>query len=522
MDFLAALALSSSWMGDWLPLTAIGLSISAVLVAIGWMLGELLRGAEIRSWARSELNEFIVTGIIVAVVVFSLSTLYTISLVLSDGKDFFVLADSFFSDKQNGLLYQTLASSMTISGKTVIYEAIGDFQVDLTALIKAALSVIPLAPVKLVRVFIPEIVTKPFGSVDDISSALDSYASMAFFTALLAYAQVEMLRFFKLAALQFVFPAGLVLRAFPITRKVGSTVIALAIVGATVYPLSILVSSAIYNETHALFGSPALPLDAPTPVTTVALSPPDGTRVSLDDTLSWGVENGSTYRVWKAHEDDKCVCPSATCAKTTDQPPASATINEWSNNLTLFDCLKLVKNGTADSEELKIRIGDIISEDESDKIYSFVLDSYNTTNVAQKFGWAEIKVIVGDPCKQNWWTRTRCFLGHTYKIAEIDTAKGAKTIALSTLEGSFDTLWSDTIGTIGLTGVSNPLKVLSTPLLASHMFLKLTDEIPAILYPQLMVLVTLVISSFMSLSTFRSVSETIGGETELPGLAKVL
>lgn len=526
MDFVTAFEQGASWTGGWLPLSAIGLAISGALVALGWMAAEALRGSEIRSWSRKELNEFIISCVIVGTVAFLLSTLYTLSLALADGKDFFTVAEGYFNDKEAGLFYQTLKAAQSITGKSFVYELIGDLQFDMTKLLKDMLWLVSLVPgaqaAAGLATFLPGIVTKPFGSADDISSGLDGYISMAFFTALLAYAQVEALRFFKYAALQFVFPAGIMLRAFPISRKVGSTLIAFALVGAVVYPLSVVGSKAIYDQTSQLFGSPAIEVEAPTPLGVAVVSPQDGTRLTLDDTIKWGVENGSAFRIWKSQEDYGCTCPSATCIKAPVQPPPLSrypNIDEWSNNVTMFECLRLAASGTAEGYEVEVRISDIIASDASDRLYSFVLDAYNGT---QPRGWAEAKVMVGNPCKANYWTQARCLLGHRYTISQIDTARGAMALTYPMLEGGLGEMWKTALETIKSPFTGNPLKTLATPMAAAHILLRLSEELPALLYPQMMVLLTLVMSAFISLSAFRGISEAVGGETELPGLAKVI
>lgn len=578
MDFTAAFELSNQWTGGWFIPVAAGLAISAAVVAIGWMVAEALRGSDLKGWSRKELNEFVLSCAIVAVVTFSLWAFYMISLALTNGMDPYDVAKDYFSNEQNGLFAQVMQISQTLAGKTYVYELTGDIRVNLTVLIKKLIqaaakiiSVIPLPPAKAAAVglniltrFLPDIVTRPFGSVDDISSGLDTLVTMSFLSTLLALAQLEALKFFQFSALQFLFPLGIVMRAFPISRKIGSTIIALALVGAVAYPLSILLSKAIYDQTAPVFGAPDLTISAPKSISVALVSPEEGDIIMLNDTIEWTVENGSSYRIWKSKSDYTCPCPDgtkeactcvpvpvdmplectceckyptgATAPETEQQPlPEPATspqgqpsIRTWRSNQTLFGCLQLAKSGVANSTRVKLRVFDIVGT-ESNSIYSFVLDAYNGT---APMGWDEAKVIVGDPCYDSGWTRMRCMMGHRYVISELSAGK----TTVATLEyigkGVFGAIFGDfflndlpkflarqfTSGTMG----SGLFRMASTPVLAGQMLLGLSERLPAFMFPSMMVILSVVISSFVCLSSFRSVSELIGGEVELPGLARVV
>jgi hypothetical protein len=554
MDFLTAFQHSAQWTGGWLIPAAAGLAISAAVVAIGWMIAEALRGSELRSWSRKELNEFVLSCAIVAVVSFSLWAFYGISLALTDGMDPFDVAKGFFSNcaKDNilcpnneGLFHQTMRISQTLTGKTYVYELTGDIRFNFTALAKILLkgaakiiSIIPLPPAKAVSVainlvirFLPDIITRPFGSVDDISSGLDTYVSVSFFAALLSLAQLETLRFFQSAALQFLFPLGLVMRAFPVSRKIGSTLIALALVGAVAYPLSIIMSKSIYDKTAPIFGAPELAISTPKSIKVAVVDPEEGDQILLNDTIEWTVENGSSYRIWKSRADYKCSCPSSTCISSPD-PPAYKNTLEWKSNATLFECLNFVKSGVANDTSVKVRAFDLVGT-ESDAIYSFVLDAYNGTTF---LGFDEAKVIVGDPCRSSNWRWVRCMMGYKYVISEISAAKtGAATLGYMGA-GILDAVFNDfllgeipkflarQINSGGIPGIvgTGIFRMASTPVLAGQMLLGLSERLPAMMFPPMMVILSIVISAFVCLSSFRSVSELIGGETELPGLARVV
>lgn len=524
MDFLEIFqgAMSAQFGGgNWWQTCAIALGISAAVTALGWAIAEAIGKAELRSWARKELGEFTFSCVIMVAIVILLPTMYIISMSITpNNADFNVVAEKFFAESstKTGVYYLSLSVGQQLAMKGLLYELYGDLRMNLTAVVKLLAKFIPV--VGRFAFIIPDIIVKPLGAADDISSGIDPYTGFAYLAALLSLAQLELLRFVKSVALQYLLPLGVVMRTFPLTRKTGSTMIALALVGAVVYPLSIVLSSTIYNEAAPSIGVPQLPFTYLPQIGVLVESPQDGAKVTTNDTITWSLSSSSgSYRIWQSDSDSGCSsCPSATCSNDL-QPPDNPSIEKWYSNATMHTCLKLATSGTLSSDTVTAKIADILPPDGGNDLYSFVLDAYNGT---QALGWAEAKLVVGDPCANNVWTAMRCWMGHQYTISYGSASSSLSTLGSVTFMGLIETLFQEGFGTAGLTLITQPWKVPATNYLVAHIFLNISEKLPSMMFPPFMATFSIVISGFVCVSMFRSISTAIGGEAELPGLAKVL
>ncbi|RLG19322.1 hypothetical protein DRN67_03000 [Candidatus Micrarchaeota archaeon] len=77
-----------------------------------------------------------------------------------------------------------------------------------------------------------------------IGLGMDALASASF----IQVAQKMLLRFFENYSLSFFLPLGLILRTFSFSRKLGATLIAIAIGTYVVYPLSIVFAAGVYDQ----------------------------------------------------------------------------------------------------------------------------------------------------------------------------------------------------------------------------------------------------------------------------------
>ncbi|MCS7109824.1 MAG: hypothetical protein NZ903_03440, partial [Candidatus Micrarchaeota archaeon] len=61
-----------------------------------------------------------------------------------------------------------------------------------------------------------------------------------------------------------------------------------------------------------------------------------------------------------------------------------------------------------------------------------------------------------------------------------------------------------------------------TPLVAGYAFYDLTERLPYVVLPFVLILFSFVVLLIVSISTFRSVSATLGGETKLIELGRLI
>ena len=92
----------------------------------------------------------------------------------------------------------------------------------------------------------------PFPAAGLIGGVFGDIAKSLVTTMFMVSIMDSMLNFIQTTAFTIFFPLGIVLRAFPITRKLGSTIIAVAIAFFFAFPLTILFNQYVY--THMVFG----------------------------------------------------------------------------------------------------------------------------------------------------------------------------------------------------------------------------------------------------------------------------
>ncbi|HQT45136.1 MAG TPA: hypothetical protein PLO51_04100, partial [Candidatus Micrarchaeota archaeon] len=104
-------------------------------------------------------------------------------------------------------------------------------------------------------IYVPELIISltsfsmvPSAGLSVVSDALITIIDAVGMAIVAFVAQTIILQFFKDTMLNFFLPAGIALRAFPVSRRLGSSLIALAIACYFVYPMSLVFNQAIFNN----------------------------------------------------------------------------------------------------------------------------------------------------------------------------------------------------------------------------------------------------------------------------------
>ncbi len=215
--------------GAALTFIGFGLMLSVIVTAFAWMISEFAQLAELKAWARTEAYEMFITALIVGGVVGLAMLIETMANALIGGGagsvTFFTYAELYLET----MFTRLLNAYTTMLGFEVIIGLLSTLGIGImfpeTVLWGVSVGVTPLAGLQMVS-------NAQILLIDTIGMALASVV-----------AQQALLEFIKGTMLKFFLPLGLVFRAFPISRKLGSTVIAISIVAYFVFPMTLILNS---------------------------------------------------------------------------------------------------------------------------------------------------------------------------------------------------------------------------------------------------------------------------------------
>lgn len=209
-------------------ITSIAILISILIIAIGKMLAGMMESEELKAWTREELFE---TGVSVLIIVFlvpAFAFLGEITHALVGSYDGFV-GGGMFLDIMRSVLVTDYLKLMAAEVPLGILSTMG------------------------VHFLLPEWVlfgvnigAMPLGGLGMVSN-MNILLADALGTAIAAVqAQIVLLEFVRDNILAFFFPLGVLFRVFPVSRRVGSTLIAISLVLYFAYPLTLILNYYMY------------------------------------------------------------------------------------------------------------------------------------------------------------------------------------------------------------------------------------------------------------------------------------
>ena len=225
-------------LGDWLPVAGAALLVSFLLVALAYMIGMGFRYHQVEQWAKVEFWEAMLTLLMVAVIFFFAQVLTDISYGLAGG-DHFSAAFNYLNLMRTALLSTWMSLLLTMEGFGFA-----------SAFSFTFFLFIPLIPTQFpttwvyIRTGTTLSLAAGFGA---ILQGLSAPLYMVYFAIFANMAQDVLLHFAKNNMLKVFLPLGVLFRAFPLTRKIGGTVIAMALALYFVFPLSLAINVYIFQ-----------------------------------------------------------------------------------------------------------------------------------------------------------------------------------------------------------------------------------------------------------------------------------
>ncbi|MCX6777608.1 MAG: hypothetical protein NT157_01865 [Candidatus Micrarchaeota archaeon] len=266
--------LISGWNADWMPITFVSLLLSMFVVVIAYMIAEFMRSPQLNAWAKNELYETLLSAFLVANLVVGLALMNTaIGMFVGGGAipgctsaRHICMAQAYFdtlvsppnwavwefinwnkgSAERNDILdslhddRSTQLFGDVLNGYLILM--IGDFGLGSFVELSASVS-LPIMPGFTAISF----GFMPFIGLMPLLNGLVMVTDFVGMVIIAIYAQQAFLKFSEEQMFAFFLPLGIVLRAFPITRRLGSTIIALAITCYVIYPLTLVMNLQIYG-----------------------------------------------------------------------------------------------------------------------------------------------------------------------------------------------------------------------------------------------------------------------------------
>ncbi|MDD5317304.1 MAG: hypothetical protein PHF51_01070 [Candidatus ainarchaeum sp.] len=232
-----ALPPSAAIFGDWVPTALLAASLGFMFAGLAYMMGAAFGLGKITEWAKNEFFEAVLNLFLLAVVFTLVIAVGDISIALTGGDH--IQAGRAYLDRAQGSVATVLTNSV---GTIQEYAMLSSFSVSMFIPIPLPL----LAPGAVVVYVRDGTRVALLSGLSDILSGLRPFFSVLFSAYFAVAAQFILLTFAENHMLSFFLPLGLVMRSFTFTRRLGSTVIAMALTLYFVYPLALALSNEIF------------------------------------------------------------------------------------------------------------------------------------------------------------------------------------------------------------------------------------------------------------------------------------
>ncbi len=238
--------ITTHWIAEgWGPIAVYSLILSVFVVALAYMIAEILQSPQLNAWAKSELFEFIVSALIIANLFFLLTFMNAFVYEVTGGYNHFDMGKMYIDKLVNAPSVTNYASGASFMGDiTKSYVLF----IGLDAFVGFAGSFFTQFAISEYGIINTKIGFAPYSGLSQLSPTLFTLTDMVGVVLMTMIAQKALLTFFEESMFSVFLPLGVVLRTFPISRKLGSTIIAIAITCYVVYPLTLLMNMGIYDS----------------------------------------------------------------------------------------------------------------------------------------------------------------------------------------------------------------------------------------------------------------------------------
>ncbi len=232
LDAETIVSTSFTGMWDWVAPSALALTTSSTLLALFYIFGILARNMNIINYVRQELLELVISALLLVIVLGSVFSLSTITIGSMLPSDFFPKAAGPYAGvKDTDSVYTITANFFQLGGFYV--GSWLDMSYVMNVVVDQFASVPPYA-----RPLGVGLVATPFaGFFSPIKQLLYNMSVALSVAYIIMYAQLFAYVFSLQAFLHYYLPAGLFLRCFTPTRRLGGTLIGLSAAFLLVFPM---------------------------------------------------------------------------------------------------------------------------------------------------------------------------------------------------------------------------------------------------------------------------------------------
>jgi|GEM_PF-2450316 len=230
LAFAAEVPHTSPYLGDWVPVVGLTVLVAYLISALAFMIGIGFKYDQVTEWAKNEFWEATLSAFMVAIIFFLVAFVGDISTILTGG-DHFAAAYAYILEAQAELIIGAINGILLIAPYSILSSS--SFNPNPFFFYIAP---VPYFAVALIR--FPTSYSL-FGGYGQVISSLSPFF-YTIWTSLLSLSAINVfLLFVEKNMFSFFLPFGFICRAFPITRRIGGTMIAMALTLYFVYPLSL-------------------------------------------------------------------------------------------------------------------------------------------------------------------------------------------------------------------------------------------------------------------------------------------
>jgi hypothetical protein len=236
LAFAAEVPTVSPIFGDWVPVAALAVLVAYLISALAFMIGIGFKYDIVTEWAKTEFWEATLSAFMVAIIFFIVVFVSGIATTLT-GMDHIQAANNYV-DEALGKLWNVLGGAL---GVIQAYAYLSSFWFRFPI-------PIPILPYPICVICIRNgTLLALWAGYGQVLSGFAPLFYMLWIALLSLYAVKAFLIFSSNNMLSVFLPLGLMCRAFHLTRKIGGTLIAMALTLYFVYPLSLALCKSIFD-----------------------------------------------------------------------------------------------------------------------------------------------------------------------------------------------------------------------------------------------------------------------------------
>ncbi len=236
-----------AFLGGWEAAALTALLVSFGIIGIGFAIGIGFGYHELEEWAKKEMYEIFMSGVILGVLIAFVNILFGISTNLAGGNPLDV-AHNYL----NQMLFDTAGTFLQLFLYNMYIAAVSTLMIGFFI----PISIPPWITIRIGSYVMPE------AGFSAMTLGIDTIFNLISVMLALILTEQVLLDFFRIVMFKYILPLGVLMRTFPLTRVAGSTIIAVAIGAYIIYPLSIIYSAQLYNSFKAVAvpGQPGNPM----------------------------------------------------------------------------------------------------------------------------------------------------------------------------------------------------------------------------------------------------------------------